>query len=373
MAIIQVSSISKHHIIVDKLPDLDSGTGDAANFVIGTTAYVVEEESNWICELDTVTNRHFWKFLSASLFFESRMTWAVAAEPLISGNAPTANMRNRYPMLPTRNFSSNQLVSKTTLELDVSGGGSFVPLEYGVDYGLLPRTPELIAAPGIGIGFGLQSRAYGAGGPRSSVSDQAVGFAVTQDIAATLSTSSQFRFSWTERTLSVQAVGAKAAVVETTRPFTDEPSFSEAYAVAHANNSTGSFPNMPKQYSVGQFGVFFNSVANTQIEVWRRSYRTNGGAYRDRSSRQVGLRRMSTGLTLLDRARTDVFFGTALDIFSSNWSHQVEYHWCYWSESLQARSPFSDLPIFRASLRWLTTNTPQSTFRAGNVFWIGLR
>lgn len=372
MSIAANTGISKSHIVVTDLADLFSTVGVADNYVIGTTAFVTSEQSNWICEVDPIGNFQFWKFISSSLFTETRLSWNLSAEPLISGNAPTGSIRNRYPILPTRNFSSNQLVCRSTLELDQSGSGSFVPLVYGVDYGLLPRTPQIVGGPAIGIGYGLASRPYGNGGPRVAIADEAVGFAVTQDIAASLTTDSRFRFGWTERTLTVQATGAKAAVVETVNPFQNEPSFSEAYGVASARN-TGSFPSMNKRYDIGQFGVFFNSIEGLRVEIWRRDRKTKGGAYRDRQGRQVGLRRMSTGLTLLDRMDPGVFFGTARDVFRCDYSHEQEYHWAYWSDSLQARSAMSDLPIFRAPTKWLTTRSAQVIFRSGNVFWVGFR
>jgi hypothetical protein len=371
MAIIISNSVT-NHIEVEKLSDLFAGEASASAFPIGVTAHVVDDDSTWICVLNSTQTGHVWTLHNSSIYTESRFTWETNAESLISGNAPTGIMRNRYPMLPLRSFSSDQLVTRSVLELDASGSGAYSPLTYGVDYGLLPRTPELVGGPGIGIGYGLQSRASGAGGPRSTIADQAVGFAVDQGISATLTPSSRFRFTWTERELKIAANGAKAGVLETVPPFGSEPSFVEKYGVAHAPN-VGTFPNMPKQYAVGQFAVFFNAVSDCCVEIWRRPHRTSAGAYRDGRNKKVGLRRLSTGLTLLDRTKTGVFYGTMLDVFSTNWSHEQEYRWCYWSDRYQARSRMSDLPIFRSSYRWLTTSTTQGIFRSGNVFWVGLR
>jgi hypothetical protein len=370
MSIITSNSIT-NHIEVEKLSDLFYGDAKADSFPIGCTAHVAEDDSIWKCVLNAAQSRHEWELQSSPIYTESRFSWETNAIPLISANAPTGVMRNRYPMLPTRSFSSDQSVTKSTLEVDVSGSG-YVPLVYGVDYGFLPRTPQLIGAPGIGIGYGLQSFPYGAGGPRSSIADQAVGFAVDPAIAAGLNASSRFRFTWTERELKIAASGAKAGVIETIAPFGSEPSFSESYAVAHAVN-LGNFPNMPMQYGVGQFAVFFNAVSDCVVEIWRRTHRTAGGAYRDNKNKKVGLRRLSTGLTLLDRTQPGVFYGTMLDVFSGNLSHEQEYHWCYWSDRYQARSKMSDLPIFRSSYKKLTTTTNQVIFRSGNVFWVGLR
>jgi hypothetical protein len=370
MSILTINNSSKH-VEVSTFTDLFTGNGVAACFQIGYTAHVVDEDSTWICQLDA-SGSHFWALLESNFYNETRLTWTQSAEPLIVGNVASGSMRSRYPILPTRSFSSVQSICRSTLELDVGGVGSFVELDYGTDYGLLPRTPQVIGAPGIGIGFGLQSIPHGAGGPRTAIADQAVGFAVTAAIASTLTTSSVFRFSWVERTLKVAAVGAKAGVLEPTAGFTNQPTFSLPYAVAHTSDFAA-FPLMPARYAPGQFAVFFNRIDGMQVEIWRRPHRTKAGSYRDGSLQQKGLRRLSTGLTLLDRIAPNVFYGTALDVFTGYFSHIEEFHWCYWSDKLQARSALCDLPIFRAGNRPLRTNTGQIIFRSGNVFWIGLR
>lgn len=371
MGIINSNSVT-NHIEVENLPDLFTGEALAPAFPTGQTAHVVEDDSTWICVLNSTQTSHVWTLHSSSVYTETRLSWTTNAIPLIANNLPTASMRNRYPILPTRSFSSDQSVTRSTLELDVTGGGTFVPLTYGSDYGLVPRTPEVVGAPAIGIGYGLQSRAYGSGGPRANIADQAVGFAVEAGIAAALTTASVFRFTWIERELLLSATGAKAGVAEQVAPFSSEPMFVDGYAVAHAG-SLATFPNMPNGYAIGQFGVFFNSIDDCVVEVWRRSHRTEAGAYRDNRNLQKGLRRLSTGVTLLDRSKVGIFVGTANDIFFGNWSHEQEYHWCYWSERYQARSKMSRESIFRLGYKRLTVSMPQSTFRSGNVFWIGLR
>lgn len=363
---------SQNHLEVESFSDLFTGGGVAAEWAAGTTAHVRADGSQWSCNLVGSDLHHEWGFVSSPLYTESSLSWKTSAMPLVSGNAPSGTMRSWYAILPTRNFSSDQSISRTSLEVDYAGSGTFVPLVYGVDYGLLPRTPMVTGAPGIGIGYGLQSRPYGGGGPRASVSDQAVGFAVSSSVSAATTSSSVFRFAWKERTLLAEAFGAKAAIIETVAPFTSEPSFSTPYAVAHAN-SVVSFPNMPKQYPLGSFAVFFHPIEGYRVEIWRRPHRTEGGSYRDTRNLQVGLRRLSTGLSLLDRTQDGVFFGTVLDVFASYYSHEQEYRWCYWSDELQARSRMSDLPIFRSGFRWMNTNTTQVIFRSGNIFWIGLR
>lgn len=304
-------------------------------------------------------------------YIETRRTWETLAQPIVVNNAPTATMKSRYPILPLTDFSSDPAVCNPVLELDVTGFGPFVELTYGVDFGLLPRTPQLVGAPGIGFGFGLQSQPPPSG-PRATMANQAVGFAVSAAVAAALVGASRFRFSWTERTLLIEPRGAAAGIVETVAPFGDQPSFTDRYSVGAGVGPN--FPNSPVQFSPGQFGIWFPPQRDMQIELWRRMSRTRAGAYRDNGNQQKGLRRFSTSFVPFDRLPVGTWFAQPNTNFYGHQSKEIQFAWCYWSDALQARSRISSETIFRSGYNPLRTSIGGAqVFRSGFSMWIGLR
>jgi len=330
---------------------------DAAGYGLGWRARAQDTDLLYTCVLDESTLLHVWQQEDSTPFaFDSyRMEVVVPSIQRLTGGAPNGTFNSRYELFPMQSFSSDQAISDTTLEIDLtnSGAGPWTPLGYGAlgDYGLLPRTPT---GAGIGIGFGLASFAPPTG-PNASIASYAVGFAVSAAIALTLTTASAFRFRWTERKLRKHPQGASATQTDSTNPLL--PMYSQFVRLGTS--------------VVTEWAAWFPQLATCQIELWRHSPTSRGGLYRDRSnSPQAGISRNSTVWVPFMRLPAGVFRALYSDLVTRR-GRTLQYAWCYWDDLNQARSDISSETIFRSGnypLRVAGANG--GIWRERNSIWI---